>query len=61
LTVAESAERARVGRKTIYRAIKAGRLRAAVIGGRRDFRILAEWIDEWLTRSSTPVEIRRAS
>jgi excisionase family DNA binding protein len=62
LTVAEAAERARVGTKLIYREVKAGRLRAARIGNRRDIRILAERIDEFLIRSSTPVEvIRRVS
>jgi excisionase family DNA binding protein len=55
LTVAESAEIAKVGRKLIYREIKAGRLRAATIGGRRDLRIHRDWIDQWLERSATPV------
>lgn len=58
LTVAEAAARARVGRKTIYREIAAGRLRAAVVGGRRDFRLLADWVDQWLEATSTPVEVR---
>ncbi|MDP3720032.1 MAG: helix-turn-helix domain-containing protein [Acidobacteriota bacterium] len=59
LTVAEAATRARVGRKTIYREIAAGRLRAAVVGGRRDFRLLDAWVDEWLMQSSEPAEILR--
>ena len=57
LTVAEAAARARCGRKTIYGEVRAGRLRAATIGNRRDLRILAEWVDDWLTASSTPVEV----
>jgi excisionase family DNA binding protein len=64
LTVAESASYARCGVKLIYREIAAGRLRAARVGGRRDLRLLATWIDEWLTTSSMPVVIqidRRAS
>lgn len=59
LTAHEAAGRARVGLKTIYREVRAGRLRAARIGGRRDLRFLAEWIDQWLLAASTPVEIRR--
>lgn len=59
LTVVEAADRARCGRKTIYKEIRAGRLRAATVGGRRDLRILAEWVDEWLIASSTPREVRR--
>lgn len=59
LTVREAAARARVGPKCIYGEVKAGRLRAARIGGRRDLRFLAEWIDLWLEATSTPVEIGR--
>jgi excisionase family DNA binding protein len=54
LTVAEAADRAKVGRKMIYREIRAGRLRAAVVGGRRDYRLLPEWVDQWLLASTTP-------
>lgn len=57
LTVKEAAARARCGRKTIYGEVRAGRLRAATIGNRRDLRILAEWVDAWLTASSRPVEV----
>jgi len=62
LTVAEAAARARVGRRVVYREVKAGRLRAAKIGGRRELRLLSEWVDAWLISSATPeiVSIRRA-
>lgn len=59
LTVAEAAGRARVGKKTIYKEIRAGRLRAARIGSRRDLRLLDEWIDQWLVASSTPTVVNR--
>jgi excisionase family DNA binding protein len=48
LTPAEAAQRARVGIKTIYREVRAGRLKAARVGGRRELRLLAEHIDTWL-------------
>ena len=48
LTVKEAAERARCGPKLIYREVKANRLKAARVGGRRELRFLASWIDEWL-------------
>jgi len=48
LKVGEAADRARCGPKTIYRAVRSGRLRAARIGGRRELRFLAAWIDLWL-------------
>ncbi len=59
LTVKEAAHRAQVGPKTIYRSVQAGRLRAARIGGRRELRLLAAWVDAWLEASATPVEVRR--
>jgi excisionase family DNA binding protein len=51
LTVKEAAARARCGIKTIYREVNAGRLKAARVGGRRELRLLATWVDEWLARS----------
>ena len=59
LTAQQAAARAQVGIKLLYKERKAGRLRAARIGGRRDLRFLDVWIDEWLQASSTPVEVRR--
>lgn len=59
LTADEAAVRARVGLKTIYREVKAERLRAAKVGGRRELRFLAEWVDAWLLASSTPSEVWR--
>lgn len=54
LTVGEAADRARCGVKTIYREVRARRLRAARIGGRRELRLLPEWVDQWLLESTTP-------
>jgi excisionase family DNA binding protein len=52
-------EEAQCGPKLIYREIQAGRLRAARIGGRREYRIHRDWVTEWLTRSAEPIEVRR--
>ena len=57
LTVKEACLVAKCGAKLLYREIRAGRLRAARIGARRDLRIHVTWIDDWLTASSTPVEV----
>lgn len=60
LTVEESRRMAKCGSKLIYREIKAGRLRAARLGGRSGaIRIHRSWISEWLERSATPIEMRR--
>jgi hypothetical protein len=63
LTAREAAARARVGVKTIYRAARArnGALQAAVVGGRRELRFLASWVDEWLIGSTTTNRRERAS
>jgi excisionase family DNA binding protein len=48
LNVKEAATRARCGIKLIYREVAAKRLQAARVGGRRELRFQAEWIDDWL-------------
>ena len=61
LTVEDAAQQARCGVKLIYREVKAGRLRAAKLGGRRELRLLPDWVDEWLLASTTMVEASHAS
>jgi excisionase family DNA binding protein len=51
ITVDEGASRARCGIKLIYREVRAGRLKAVRIGGRRELRLRPEWIDTWLDRN----------
>jgi excisionase family DNA binding protein len=58
LTVEEMAAYAKVSRKTIYSSVASGKLRAARVGGRRDIRGKAIWIDEFLERSA-PKETAR--
>lgn len=49
LTAKQAASRAQVTVDTIYREVKAGRLRAARIGG-RNLRFRESYIDAWLER-----------
>jgi excisionase family DNA binding protein len=58
LTVDQGAARALVSPRTIYTACRGGQLRHARVGGRRDIRLRAEWIDAWL-ESSAPQERAR--
>jgi len=53
ITVEEAATRARCGIKLIYREVRAGRLRAVRVGGRRELRLRSEWIDAWLSGRDT--------
>ena len=50
LTTAEVAARVRKHPKTVERAIRAGRLRAARLSGTRHgpYGIAPEWVDEWI-------------
>jgi excisionase family DNA binding protein len=59
LKITEARQIAKVGARLLYREIKAGRLRSARIGSRRDIRIHRDWIDAWLIASSTPIEVKR--
>jgi excisionase family DNA binding protein len=52
MTVREASRYARCGPKTLYREIHQGRLRAARIGGRREFRVRREWLDTWLEEAT---------
>jgi excisionase family DNA binding protein len=54
LTVRGAAAHAKCGVKSIYVAVSTGRLRAARLGGRRELRFVAEWVDAWLLASTTP-------
>jgi len=56
-TVREAAARAQTGTQLIYREVKAGRLRAARVGGRRELRFRDEWIDAWLESTTTVREV----
>jgi excisionase family DNA binding protein len=48
MTVREAAVYTRCGVKTLYRAIHAGQIRAARIGGRRKIVVKKEWLDAYL-------------
>jgi excisionase family DNA binding protein len=48
LTVTEAAGIAKVGKRVIYTAVKAGVLKASPVNERGDLRIAADWLDAWL-------------
>jgi excisionase family DNA binding protein len=52
IDVNEAARHARCGVKLLYREVRAGRLQAARVGGRRE-RLQLEWVDDWLRAATT--------
>jgi excisionase family DNA binding protein len=60
MTIDEAGAYMKLGRKTIYNAVKRGTLRAAVVDGRRSLRFCAAWCDQFLEASAPRiVELRR--
>lgn len=55
LNLREAARRAKRGPRFLAREVRAGRLRGAVIGGRRELFFRAEWVDEFLEAQATPI------
>lgn len=49
-TAKEAADRMRVSTKTLYRLVSEGKVRAAVVGGRRSLRFRDDWIDSALEK-----------
>ena len=55
MTVAQAATRAQCGRQAIYGAIAVGKLKAARLGKRREWRIHRGWLDTWIEAAATIV------
>ena len=53
LTVHDVCQEIGCSRRMVYRAVATGRLQAAAVNERGDFRFLMEWVDEWMLRSRT--------
>jgi excisionase family DNA binding protein len=47
-TVEQAAARAQCGKRAIYKAVDARKLRAVSVNGRGDLRTTDEWVDQWL-------------
>jgi len=59
LNAGEAANYLRRGRRFILREVKAGRLRAARIGGRGEVLTRREWCDEFAEAQARPIEVTR--
>ena len=60
LTVKQAAARAQVSEATVRREVKARRMTATRVGGRRSWRLREEWVDEWLQACQQPaIQLRQ--
>ncbi len=57
LTAAEAASIVKRGRRFVIREAKAGRLRAARIGGRGELLTCHAWLTEWVEAQAQPVTL----
>jgi excisionase family DNA binding protein len=58
LDLPAAAKEVKVSTATLRREAKRGKLRHARIGGRKCIRLRRAWVNEWLEREATPVEVR---
>jgi excisionase family DNA binding protein len=57
ITLQEAAAYAHRGARFLAREVKAGRLRAARVGGRGELLFRREWLDSWLEDLATPIAV----
>ena len=58
-TMKEAGARVDLGPRVMRREWVAGRLRGAVIGGRKEVLTRDEWIDQWVTDQAQPIGLHR--
>ncbi len=58
LTLREAACYAKRGARFLSREVRAGRLKAARIGGRGEILTRAEWLDDWIEGQARPITVR---
>lgn len=58
-TLTEAGARIGRGKRFLRREWKAGRLRGAVIGSRKEILTRDEWIDDWVADQVKPVDVLR--
>ncbi len=57
LSSAEASAYCRRGRRHLRAAVRAGKLRAAVVGGKRELLFRREWLDQFLEDQATPIKV----
>jgi excisionase family DNA binding protein len=59
MNTTDAAKYLKRGKRFILREIHAGRLRAAIVGGRREVLTSIAWLDQWVSDQATPIALRR--
>jgi excisionase family DNA binding protein len=55
LTAREAGAYLKHSRNFVLREVRAGRLRAAIVGGRKEILTRAEWCDQWVEDRTKPM------
>lgn len=55
MTALEAASYLKRGRRFVRNEITMGRLRGAIVGGRREVLTRRDWCDEWVINQATPI------
>jgi excisionase family DNA binding protein len=59
MNTADAARYLKRGKRFVLREIHNGRLRGAVVGGRREVLTRTDWCDQWVESQTRPIELRR--
>jgi excisionase family DNA binding protein len=57
MTVYQAAAYTHRGRRYLRKQVEAGRLRAAVVGGKRELLFRREWLDEHIESMTVPIAV----
>ena len=55
MSIADAATYLKRSNRFLAKEVKGKRLKAAVIGGRKELFFRSEWLDEWMENQTTPV------
>ena len=56
-SVKRAADHVGAGPKEIYKAVRAGKLKAVRLNARGDIRTLREWVDEWMEQKQRETQV----
>jgi excisionase family DNA binding protein len=57
LTLGEAGPYVHKGKRFLVREVKAGRLKAARVGGRGEYLTRRDWLDQWVESMASPIPV----